>query len=85
MIRERTFAGLEAARARGKNGGRTAKMTERQVAQTRAMLEDREISVGEVCETFGVSKTTLYRHLNKGDAGEGKGSEAQRSADGRGE
>ncbi|MDP9478951.1 MAG: recombinase family protein [Actinomycetota bacterium] len=66
VIRERTFAGLQAARARGKNGGRPAKMNERQVDQARAMLEDPKISLGEVCETFGVSKTTLYRHL-KGD------------------
>lgn len=66
VIRERTFAGLQAARARGRNGGRPAKMNERQIAQARAMLEDREISVGEVCETFGVSKTTLYRNINKG-------------------
>lgn len=43
-------------------------MNEKQIAQARAMLEDRDISLGEVCETFGVSKTTLYRNLNKGDA-----------------
>ena len=67
VIRERTFAGLAAARARGRNGGRPAKMDERQVAQARAMLKDRDVSLREVCETFGVSKTTLYRHLN-GDA-----------------
>ena len=67
VIRERTFAGLAAARARGRNGGRPAKMNDKQVARARAMLEDPKISLGEVCETFGVSKTMLYRHLN-GDA-----------------
>ena len=51
-------------RARGRNGGRPAKMNERQIAQARAMLEDRDVSLGEVCGTFGVSKTTLYRHLS---------------------
>ena len=66
MIRERTFAGLEAARARGRNGGRPAKMNEKQIAQAKAMLEDRDISLGEVCKTFGVSKTTLYRNLKGG-------------------
>ena len=66
VIRERTFAGLEAARARGRNGGRPAKMNEKQIARARAMLKDRDIPLSEVCETFGVSKTTLYRHL-KGD------------------
>ena len=73
VIRERTFAGLQAARARGRNGGRPAKMNARQIAQARAMLEDRDISLGEVCETFGVSKTTLYRNLNKGDGAKKKG------------
>ena len=70
VIRERTFAGLAAARARGRNGGRPAKMNDKQIAQARAMLEDRDISLSEVCETFGVSKTTLYRNLNKGSARE---------------
>ena len=65
VIRERTFAGLAAARARGKNGGRPAKMNERQIARARVMLQNRDISLSEVCETFGVSKTTLYRHLNR--------------------
>ena len=69
VIRERTFAGLRAARARGRNGGRPAKMDERQVAQARAMLKDRDVSLREVCETFGVSKTTLYRYLNGGAKG----------------
>ena len=76
VIRERTFAGLQAARARGRNGGRPAKMNERQVAQARAMLEDPKISLGEVCETFGVSKTTLYRNLNKGGAREKEAGQA---------
>ncbi len=50
------------------------KMNEKQIAQARAMLEDREIYLGEVCETFGVSKTTLYRNLNNGDSAKKKGS-----------
>lgn len=66
VIRERTFAGLEAARARGRNGGRPAKMNDKHIAQARAMLEDPKISLGEVCKTFGVSKTTLYRNLKGG-------------------
>ena len=79
VIRERTFAGLEETRARGRNGGRPAKMNDKQVAQARAMLENRDISLSEVCETFGVSKTTLYRNLNKGEHRQKKGFVATRS------
>ncbi len=40
-------------------------MHERQIVQVRAILEAPKISLSEVCETFEVSKTTLYLHLNK--------------------
>jgi DNA invertase Pin-like site-specific DNA recombinase len=63
LIRERTMAGLEAARARGRKGGRKPVMDEKKLALASAMLRNREIPVREVCEAVGVSRSTLYRHL----------------------
>lgn len=63
VIRERTMAGLEAARARGRNGGRPRAMDERKLALASRLMKDRETPVSEVCEIVGVSKATLYRHL----------------------
>lgn len=65
LIRERTQAGLRAARARGRNGGRPAKMDERKIRMARALMEDPDASVAEVCDTLRVSRATLYRHLEK--------------------
>ena len=63
IIRERTMGGLEAARARGRKGGRRPVMDEKKLALASKMLKNREIPVGEVCEAVGVSRSTLYRHL----------------------
>ncbi|MEW6636700.1 MAG: recombinase family protein [Actinomycetota bacterium] len=63
LIRERTMAGLEAARARGRKGGRKRAMDEKKIALASSMLKNREIPVGEVCEAVGVSRATLYRYL----------------------
>jgi DNA invertase Pin-like site-specific DNA recombinase len=61
LIRERTNAGLAAARARGRKGGRPRRMTDRQVSLATTMLRDATTSVADVCSTFKVSKSTLYR------------------------
>jgi DNA invertase Pin-like site-specific DNA recombinase len=63
LIRERTMAGLEAARARGRKGGRKPAMDERKVALASKLMRDRETPISEVCEAIGVSRATLYRHL----------------------
>jgi DNA invertase Pin-like site-specific DNA recombinase len=63
IIRERTMAGLEAARAHGRKGGRKPVMDQKKLALASAMLKNREIPVSEVCEAVGVSRSTLYRHL----------------------
>ena len=65
IIRERTKAGLDAARARGRKGGRKPALNERQVREIRALLADPEIQVGEVARRYGVSRTTLYSYINK--------------------
>ena len=66
IIRERTMAGLEAAKARGRRGGRPPAMTETDVVAAKAMLRANGISVAEVVERVGVSSSTLYRHLPGG-------------------
>lgn len=63
LIRERTRAGLAAARARGRKGGRPRKLTLRQVETAKALLGDGKHSVTEVARTLGVSRTTIYRYL----------------------
>lgn len=63
LIRERTRAGLEAARARGRSGGRKPKLGERQIREIRALLRDPDILVADVARRYGVSRTTLYKHV----------------------
>ncbi len=63
LIRERTRAGLAAARARGRNGGRKPALDDRQVREIRALLRDPEIQVTDVARRYGVSRTTLYRYV----------------------
>lgn len=64
LIRERTQAGLEAARARGRKGGRKIKMDESKVRSARRLLESGMSSV-EVAKNLGVSRATLYRRLQQ--------------------
>lgn len=66
IIRERTTAGLEAARARGRTGGRPRGLSGDQVAAARAMLRDPSITVTRVARHLGVGVSTLYRYLPGG-------------------
>lgn len=59
IIQERTHAGLAAARARGRKGGRKPKMTKSDVRKAIAMLQDSAITKTEVAKHFGVSRVTL--------------------------
>jgi DNA invertase Pin-like site-specific DNA recombinase len=63
LIKERTNAGLAAARARGRKGGRPPVMTPEKVSVARTMYESREHSLAAIAETVGVSRATLYRSL----------------------
>jgi DNA invertase Pin-like site-specific DNA recombinase len=65
IIRERTMAGLKAARARGRKGGRPKIMDEKMVAMAKTLMADRNNCVREVCKTLGVSRSTLYRYLQE--------------------
>lgn len=62
LLIERTNAGLAAARARGRHGGRKEKLTARQIATLKTMYFSREHSTSEICETFQISRPTLYRY-----------------------
>ncbi|MEQ5840467.1 recombinase family protein [Paraburkholderia acidicola] len=66
LIRERTHAGLAAARARGRSGGRKLKLGEKQVREIKALLRAPEIQVADVARRYGVSRTTLYKHVGVG-------------------
>jgi DNA invertase Pin-like site-specific DNA recombinase len=61
LIRERTMAGLKAARARGKSSGRPSKLTGKNLALAKSLMADRTNDVTEIAKRFEVSRTTLYR------------------------
>ena len=63
IIRERTKAGLDAARKRGRTGGRPPKLKDADLKAARAMLADRTLTVEEVARQLRVSPATLYRYL----------------------
>jgi DNA invertase Pin-like site-specific DNA recombinase len=64
IIVERTKAGLEAARARGKLGGRPKKLTPPQQELVRELYRAKKHSLKEICDMFGISKTTLYAYVS---------------------
>ena len=66
IIRERTQAGLNAARARGRKGGRPKKLTAKTVEQAKTLYNGRKHSIDEICRTLHVSRATLYRYLKSG-------------------
>jgi DNA invertase Pin-like site-specific DNA recombinase len=78
IIQERTMAGLEAARARGRKGGRKPVMNDKKIARATKLMKDRETPISEVCEAVGVSKATIYRYLEP----DGKPRERGKTQDG---
>lgn len=61
LIRERTRAGLVAARARGRSGGRKPKLDERQIREIKRLMSDPTIPVSQIAERYKVSRTTIYK------------------------
>lgn len=61
LIRERTMAGLVAARARGRSGGRKPKLDARQIREIKRLMSDPTIPVGQIAERYKVSRTTIYK------------------------
>ena len=65
LIAERTKAGLEAARARGRNGGRPSKLTAKQVDTLIAMYDSKQHTVKDIAATFGISRQVVYDYLGR--------------------
>jgi DNA invertase Pin-like site-specific DNA recombinase len=64
IIKERTQAGLLAARARGRKGGRPKALnTPKKVEMAQKLYADKSNSVDEICKTLNISRTTLYRYI----------------------
>lgn len=63
LIRERTMAGLTAARARGRHGGRKFEMTKNQIRFAQSAMANRDTSVAQLCEELEISRATLYRYV----------------------
>jgi DNA invertase Pin-like site-specific DNA recombinase len=68
LIRERTNAGLAAARARGRHGGRPTVMPPDKVATARQMYDSKEYTVEAIARVLGVSRASIYRHLTASTA-----------------
>ena len=63
LTAERTAAGLAAARARGRMGGRKPKMTPALVAKAQKMYDTRTFTMAEIADSVGVTPATVYRHI----------------------
>jgi DNA invertase Pin-like site-specific DNA recombinase len=63
LIRERTVAGLTAARARGRMGGRKPSLTPKKVQVAQQMYDAGDSTVADIAKVLGVSRATIYRHL----------------------
>ena len=63
IIRERTQAGLNAARARGRKGGRPKSLTPKKAQMAEALYKDKNNTIDEICKTLNVSRATLYRYV----------------------
>ena len=65
LIKERTNAGLKAARARGRLGGRPPLLKSDEVKKMLKYYDERKITVDEICKIFNVSWPSFYNYLNK--------------------
>ena len=68
IIRERTHAGLSAARSRGRKGGRPKGLNleaQLKAAHAKKLYADKSLSIGEICTEVGISRKTLYNYINR--------------------
>ncbi len=72
LIRERTMAGLEAARARGRKGGRREKLDAKRRRFAVDLYHARTHTVAQICEAVGISKPTLYEYVRKAPMPDGR-------------
>jgi len=63
LIREWTQAGLRAARARGRKGGRPKSLTGKKVAMAQELYNDKTNAIADICKTLHISRATLYRYI----------------------
>src|SRR5437588_7281262 len=63
IIRERTLAGLQADRARGRKGGRHKALTSKTVQMAQQLYNDKTNSIADICKTLNISRATLYRYI----------------------
>ena len=63
LARERTMAGLKAARERGNTGGRPPALSEEDMPQIQALMRDDTVTTADICERFDISRPTLYRYV----------------------
>src|SRR6266567_1368800 len=66
IIRERTHAGLQAARARGRLGGRPKALNLKKASIALALYMDKNNSITDICKTLNISRATLYRYIQEG-------------------
>lgn len=65
LIRERTKAGLEAARARGRTGGRKPVLSDKQLREIRLLLSDPDNQVQDIAKRYGVARSTIYKYVSR--------------------
>jgi DNA invertase Pin-like site-specific DNA recombinase len=67
IIKERTNAGLNAARARGRQGGRprSSLNDDRKVQMARQMYENKSLTVKDICKTLGIPRSTFYKYMQQ--------------------
>jgi DNA invertase Pin-like site-specific DNA recombinase len=65
LVRERTSAGLAAARARGRHGGRPSVLTGHKLQVAREMYSSGQYTVAAIAKALGVSRASIYRHLTR--------------------
>jgi len=68
LIRERTMAGLAAARSRGRKGGRNKALDATKTAMLKSLHKSKSHSVKDICKQLEISRPTFYRYLNEGEA-----------------
>jgi DNA invertase Pin-like site-specific DNA recombinase len=65
LIRERTMAGLAAARARGRRGGRLPVLSPKKIIQLQALAADKKNTIADILDTLKISRATYYRYLKQ--------------------
>ena len=71
LIKERTQAGLQAARARGRQGGRPKRLSPQQRALAVDLFRQKKHSIGEICSMLGITKPTLYAYVREAGSKDG--------------